>query len=178
MVNNAVDIDSNMTQPGWPDMVNAGLRHAQWHREDTEAFIARYLEIHELQARSARLDLDRLRYLIDDASGRLMSSFNLIGAYSESCMEAMPKNTDVAVAEINQAVDAAVSALQFQDMANQLVGHAIERIALLEKITESLARLPGVSADELTQALASTACARSVGPVEQACMAGGSVDLF
>jgi hypothetical protein len=75
-------------------------------------------------------------------------------------------------------VGEAVSALQFQDMANQLVGHAMQRIALLEKITASLARLPEASTDELTQALASTACARSVGPVEQACMAGGSVDLF
>ena len=72
----------------------------------------------------------------------------------------------------------AVSALQFQDMANQLVEHAVQRIELLERIAASLARLPHVSADDLTNEVEATVCARSAGPVEQACMSGGSVDLF
>ena len=59
-------------------MVNAaqpGLEYAQ-------PVIARFLEIHDAQARNARNELDRLRSLIDDASERLMSSFNEIGEIS------------------------------------------------------------------------------------------------
>ena len=72
----------------------------------------------------------------------------------------------------------AVTALQFQDMAQQLAGHAARRIEVLERITGPLARLPEASADELGEAVQGTVHERIDGPVEQACMDGGSVELF
>jgi DNA-binding transcriptional regulator YbjK len=149
-------------------MVNTG--HSSL--ENTQPVIARFLEIHGAQARSARSELDRLRSLIDDASERLMLSFGEIGEISARHIQ-REQMQDMAC-----AVDNAVSALQFQDMANQLVGHAVQRIELLERIAGSLRRLPDVSVEELTDAVDGTACARPDGPVEQACMSGGSVDLF
>lgn len=158
-------------------MVNAG--HSQsWRRgEDSREFLARYLEIHDAQARSARQDLDRLRGLIDDAAARLLTSFGAIEAFSRSRREAAPEGVDVSAQDIDRAVNGVVSAMQFQDMATQLVGHAAQRIALLERISESLGRLPEVSVEELTAAVAATTCGRR-SPVEQACMTGGSVELF
>lgn len=158
-------------------MVNAGHLQARRCEDDAQAFIARYLEIHESQARSARLDLDRLRGLINDASARLLASFDVIGAFSKSRREAAPEGPDVMTEDVERAVGNAISAMQFQDMAVQLVGHAAQRIALLEKISESLSRMPEASIDELAAAVAATTCGRR-SPVEQACMTGGSVELF
>jgi hypothetical protein len=159
-------------------MANAVHRQTGQYSKDAQAFIARYLEIHDAQARFARTELDRLRCLIDDASARLMASFDVISTLSGNGRKAVQTGSDAVTQDIVQAVDNAVSALQFQDMANQLVGHAVQRIELLEKITESLGRLPEVSVDELTQAVDATTCAHGAGPVDQACMTGGSVDLF
>lgn len=167
-----------MTRPEWTDVMYAGLWQARQRGEDAQVFIARYLEIHESQARSARLELDRLRCLINDASARLMTSFDVIAALSRNRRESVPNGPDAVAGDVERAVGNAVSALQFQDMATQLVGHAVQRIALLEKITESLGRLPEVSVDELTAAVAATTCEQHAGPVEQACMTGGSVELF
>ncbi len=171
-------IDGNMTRLEWIDVMHAGQWQARQRGEDVKAFIARYLEIHESQARSVRSELDRLRCLIDDASARLLTSFGVIGVFSANHRESVLNGRDVTAEDVERAVSNAVSALQFQDMATQLVGHAAQRIALLEKITEPLGRLPEVSVDELTAAVAATTCERHTGPVEQACMAGGSVELF
>lgn len=149
-------------------MVNA----AQPSLEDAQPVIARFLEIHDTQARSARAELDRLRSLIDDASERLMLSFDEIGEITARQVQQQQMK------DMERAVGNAVSALQFQDMANQLVGHAVKRIELLERVAASLARLPEVSVDDLTNEVEGTVCARDTGPVEQACMSGGSVDLF
>ncbi len=134
--------------------------------------LARFLEIHDTQASNARSELDRLRSLIDDAAERLMASFNEIGEIS--ARQVMPSPMQ----DMEQAVGEAVSALQFQDMANQLVGHAVRRIELLERIAASLTRLPDLSEDDLANEIAGSVCTRPNGPVEQACMSGGSVDLF
>lgn len=149
-------------------MVNA----EQTLHPDPQPVIARFIEIHDEQARSARAELDRLRSLIDDAAARLLSSFNVIGEISARQIERGQAQA------MEDAVGNAVSALQFQDMANQLVGHAVRRIEVLERIAASLGRLPEVSADELTRVIEGTACGRTQGPVAQDCMTGGSVDLF
>lgn len=144
---------------------------AQIDLKNTQAFIARFREIHDVQAQSAREELGRLRSLINDAGERLMSSFNVIAEISVR-RDAIPSG------EITEAVDNAMSALQFQDMAGQLVGHAVRRIELLERITEPLARFPESSVEELNNVVEGTVYDRDTGPVEQACMSGGSVDLF
>lgn len=159
-------------------MIHPGQRDGIERGDHAQTFIARYRHIHEFQASSARLDLDRLRSLINDASARLMTSFDVIGALAKNRRNSVPNGSDAVVGDVEQAVNSAVSALQFQDMATQLVGHAAQRIALLEKITESLGRLPEVSIDELTAAVAATNCEHHTGPVEQASVTGGSVELF
>jgi hypothetical protein len=156
-------------------MENQDATQSPHFADDAQAFVDRYLAIHDEQARSARSELDRLRSMIDDASQRLMSSFDVIREFSVSHRELVG---DVLTQDIDLAVGNAVSALQFQDMATQLLGHAAQRIALLEKISEPLGRLPQVSVAELTQALVGTPAERSSGPVAQACMTGGSVELF
>lgn len=140
--------------------------------DDTGPVIARFLEIHDAQTNSARSELTRLRSLIDDAAGRLMASFSEIGEISAR------DGAHNQAQDMERAVGNAISALQFQDMANQLVGHAAQRIELLERLAGSLARLPDVSEDDLNGEVAGTVCARADGPVAQACMTGGSVDLF
>ena len=155
-------------------MVNSG----ETGLESVQPFIARFLEIHDAQARSARSELGRLRSLIDDASDRLMASFGVIGELSAQQLASSQGAASEQAQDMERAVGNAVSALQFQDMANQLVGHAAQRIELLERIAESLRRLPDVSMEELTDAVEATVCARQDGPVAQACMTGGSVDLF
>lgn len=142
------------------------------------SFIAHYLEIHGMQARSVRSDLERLRSLIDDASERLMTSFGAIRALSAHYGEAGAGTGDVVMNDVERAVGDAISALQFQDMATQLVGHAAQRISLLEKISESLGRLPEASHDDLSSAVTEILEGRHTSPVEQACMDGGSVELF
>lgn len=171
-------IEGNMTRLEWTDVMHAGQRQTRQRGEDAQTFIARYLEIHESQTRSARSEMNRLRSLIDDASARLMTSFNVIGSLAKNRRESVPNGSDVAAEDVERAVGNAVSALQFQDMATQLVGHAVQRIELLEKITELLGRLPEVSVEELTAAVTETTCEQHTGPVEQACMTGGSVELF
>lgn len=145
----------------------------QLSADGAQAFLVRFLEIHGAQAQSARADLDRLQSLIADAGERLMTSFNQIGE-----LAVLQAPSADAANEIAEAVGAAVSALQFQDMAQQLAGHASRRIEVLERITGPLARLPDASAEELGAAVQGTVHERINGPVEQARMDGGSVELF
>lgn len=144
---------------------------------EEQVFIARYLEMHHTQAEHARGELDRLRGLIDDAYERLMSSFGAIGALTERSLDKQA-DADEVREDMDHAVGNAISALQFQDMANQLVGHAAKRIASLERLTDTLRRLPDASVDELAQAVADAGCERNFGPVEQESMASGSTELF
>lgn len=136
---------------------------------EAQAFIARFLGIHDAQTANARAELDRLRGLIDDAGCRLMASFDVIGATASRSDQAQA---------VEHAVGEAVSALQFQDMASQLIGHVAQRIAVLEQIAGLLIHMPEISVDDLSDAVAGTVVERNDGPVAQACVSGGSVDLF
>jgi methyl-accepting chemotaxis protein len=97
--------------------------------------------------------------------------------------------------EVAVNVGKAVSTLQFQDVASQLVGHTRKRVEQAEAMAQALAalapplaRLSGVDAGGCTPALAalervkeSVAQARartSANPVRQQSMQTGSVDLF
>jgi hypothetical protein len=107
-------------------------------------------------------DLERLKSLINDAGDRLLISFNQVAAVLPALASAEPQRTQVA-----EAVHAAVTALQFQDMATQLTGHAQRRLSVLED------RLRSLSAD----------AARGLQivhrhPVRQVEMSAGSIDLF
>ncbi len=107
-------------------------------------------------------DLERLKALINDAGDRLLISFNQVAAVLPGLATAEPQRTQVI-----EAVHAAVTALQFQDMATQLTGHAQRRLSVLEEQLRSL------SAE-------AARCLQIVHPhpVRQVEMSAGSIDLF
>jgi hypothetical protein len=107
-------------------------------------------------------DLERLKALINDAGERLMVSFNQVA----SMLPGMQFD-DVQRAQVDEAVRCAVTALQFQDMATQLTGHAQRRLLVLEERLRSLS-------DEAARGLQMV----QPHPVRQVQMTAGSIDLF
>jgi chromosome segregation ATPase len=105
-------------------------------------------------------DLERLKSLINDAGDRLLISFNQIAAVLPSLA-----STDSQRQQVRDAVHAAVTALQFQDMATQLTEHAQRRLSALEQ------RLPSERASQGLQII-------HPHPVRQVEMSAGSIDLF
>src|SRR5882757_820310 len=107
-------------------------------------------------------DLERLKSLINDAGERLMISFNQVA----SMLPGM--SFDAAQrARVDEAVRVAVTALQFQDVATQLTGHAQRRLSVLEERLRSLS-------DEAARGLQFV----QSHPVRQVEMSAGSIDLF
>jgi hypothetical protein len=107
-------------------------------------------------------DLERLKSLINDAGDRLLISFNQIAAVLPALA-----STDSQRQQVSDAVHAAVTALQFQDMATQLTAHAQRRLSDLEERVRSLS---GVAEQGLQMIHAH--------PVRQVEMTAGSIDLF
>jgi hypothetical protein len=107
-------------------------------------------------------DLQRLKVLIADAGDRLLASFDAVRAQLPALAgdEAQHRS-------LMRAVTGAVTALQFQDMATQLIQHAQRRLKVLQGCPESLAH----DTDPL---LAAT----RLQPVRQSAMGVGSIDLF
>jgi hypothetical protein len=111
-------------------------------------------------------DLDRLRRLLDDASESLMNHFT-------------QANDSLACGDVQQAhrtIGGAITALQFQDMASQLIVHTSKR---LRNCADRLARdAMGDDDDEGGgQAVIEDAPLRP-NPVTQDEMDAGSIDLF
>jgi len=107
-------------------------------------------------------DLERLKTLFSDAGERLMSSFNQFASL-EAAIARSPEDR----ARIASAIGSAVVALQFQDMATQLTGHAQRRLSALQECLHALARAPEEARlDSPPQ------------PVRQSGMSAGTVDLF
>ena len=105
-------------------------------------------------------DLERLKSLINDAGDRLLISFNQISAVLPALA-----STDAQRQQVSDAVHAAVTALQFQDMATQLTAHAQRRLTALEE------RLHSEQAPQGLQII-------HPHPVRQVEMTAGSIDLF
>jgi hypothetical protein len=107
-------------------------------------------------------DLERLKALVNDAAGRLLESFNEFVNLEPRSQRNLEER-----ARIQEAIAAAVTALQFQDMATQLTGHAQRRLVALETCLREMYG-DGVGGPLLQHAQ----------PVRQAEMSAGSVDLF
>jgi len=107
-------------------------------------------------------DLERLKALFNDAAGRLLGSFNEFAALERHAQRSSEERQ-----RIEAAIGNAVTALQFQDMATQLTGHAQRRLVALETCLRSLSRAS--SGGELLS---------HPQPVRQAEMSPGSIDLF
>jgi len=115
-------------------------------------------------------DLARLQSLLSDASASLLLHFDAAAQSLAGLPQALASHPGVDAAPLEQAlahVGGAVTALQFQDMASQLIAHAAQRLTLC--------------ADRLqthdTAAPAPAATLRA-NPVTQAEMDPGSIELF
>ena len=107
-------------------------------------------------------DLERLKTLVNDAAGRLLGSFNeIVALEDQACRNPEQRQ------RIDSAIGTAVTALQFQDMAIQLTGHAQRRLVALENCLRTMNG--GGSGDGLLE---------HSQPVRQSEMTAGSVDLF
>ena len=115
-----------------------------------------------LECEAIAADLERLKTLIADAGDRLMTSFNVVGT-----LVPRPAHSEEEQRRLAGAIATAVTALQFQDMANQLTSHAQGRLTILQ---ETLGRF----CDDVDPLLATT----RLQPVAQAGMGAGSIDLF
>ena len=107
------------------------------------------------------------------------------------------KEISLVTQDIEVEVNAAVTALQFQDLATQLIGHSEGRMTVMENVVAGLQRLPqlirvleergagggqaarmGELESELGAALEAMRAGRRHNPVVQADMGRGAVDLF
>jgi len=116
-------------------------------------------------------DLDRLQTLLADACDALMQSFHGAVGHLRTLREApaAPHRFDAAMSELGGAV----VALQFQDMASQLIQHSHRR---LRSCVDQLARQAFVDDDD-GPAVFEEAPLRP-NPVTQDEMDAGSVELF
>jgi hypothetical protein len=108
-------------------------------------------------------DLERLQRLLDDASNSLMGHFTGARQLIESAD----------VEQARQTLGGAITALQFQDMASQLIAHTTRR---LRNCADRLAR-DAMGDDEDGAAVVEEAPLRP-NPVTQDEMDAGSVELF
>lgn len=115
-----------------------------------------------LECEAIIADLERLKTMITDAGDRLLVSFNEVGALAAQKTRSEDDERRLALAVAN-----AVTALQFQDMANQLTGHAQRRLNSLQRALSTLS-------DGVDPLLANS----RLQPVRQAGMGAGSIDLF
>lgn len=124
-------------------------------------------------------DLDRLHTLLADACDTLMQRFynatEQIHALMDShSSEGDDKRDSVAYQSLMQELGGAVTALQFQDMASQLIVHTNHR---LRSCVDTLAREAFGDDDEDGASVVELPPQRP-NPVTQAEMDAGSIELF
>lgn len=85
---------------------------------------------------------------------------------------------DAVTEDIERTANEAITALQFQDIASQLVGHTAERLDVLDRMAGELVRLPEATVDEMGEALAAARGARRSNSVSQRNLGDGGAELF
>jgi hypothetical protein len=121
-------------------------------------------------------DLERLQRLLDDASQALMGHFTGATAHLEAALrelEGASQAHPATIREARQTLGGAITALQFQDMASQLIAHTTRR---LRNCADRLAS-EAFADDEDGLAVVEELPLRP-NPVTQDEMDAGSVDLF
>jgi hypothetical protein len=118
---------------------------------------------------TATNDLDRLQRLLADACDTLMRDF--CGASAQ--LDTLAGAEAAAIAALRGQLGSAVVALQFQDMASQLICHTARR---LRACADRIAR-QALPDDEDGEAVVETAPLRP-NPVTQDEMDAGSIELF
>jgi len=125
----------------------------------------------------ANHDLERLQRLLDDASETLSGHFYGASQQLNDAMRdatAQPGAEGQTLHEAMQNLSGAITALQFHDMATQLIGHTQRR---LRGCADRIARDAMGDDDEFAAAEISEIPERP-NPVTQDEMDAGSVDLF
>lgn len=124
---------------------------------------------------TATNDLERLHGLLADACDTLMLRFSSAVQQMEGLMQAATDHRiqTSELAPVMQSLGAAVTALQFQDMASQLIVHTNRR---LRNCADQLAR-DAMGDDEDGEAVVETPPLRP-NPVTQSEMDAGSIELF
>jgi hypothetical protein len=117
-------------------------------------------------------DLERLQRLLDDASHALMTHFTQATQRIEAALEAIEGETHV-MHEARHSLGGAITALQFQDMASQLITHTTRR---LRNCADRLAA-EAMGDDEDGVAVVEAPPLRP-NPVTQDEMDAGSIELF
>lgn len=124
----------------------------------------------------ANNDLERLQRLLDDASQALMQHFTYASDHMDAALvhlEASQQLEPPRIREARQTLASAITALQFQDMATQLIAHTTKR---LRNCADRLAR-DAMGDDEDGAAMVEDAPMRP-NPVTQDEMDAGSIELF
>jgi len=126
-------------------------------------------------------DLERLQRLLDDASQALMGHFTGASASLDAALREIDGSShahpfavsETRISEARQTLGGAITALQFQDMASQLIAHTTRR---LRNCADRLAS-DAFDGDEDGEAVVEELPLRP-NPVTQDEMDAGSVDLF
>lgn len=124
----------------------------------------------------ANNDLERLQRLLDDASQALLSHFTNAATHIEAALAQIEVAQGASTSSIHGArttIGGAITALQFQDMATQLIAHTTQR---LRSCADRLAQ-QAMGDDEGERALI-TPAPHAPNPVTQDEMDAGSVELF
>lgn len=122
-------------------------------------------------------DLERLQRLLDDASQALMSHFTGALSHIEEALghiAAARAGQPGAMADAKATLGGAITALQFQDMATQLIAHTTKR---LRNCADRLAH-DAMGGDEDGEAAYVEEMPMRPNPVTQDEMDAGSIELF
>lgn len=136
-------------------------------------FTATELQDHLLVANT---DLERLQRLLDDAAQALMRHFTYAAEHMDAALthlEATRQGEPPTIREARTTLASAITALQFQDMATQLIAHTTRR---LRSCADRLAR-DAMGDDEDGEALVEMAPLHP-NPVTQDEVDAGSIELF
>ena len=125
----------------------------------------------------ARNDLERLQRLLDDASTALIGHFAGATRHLDAVRLAVPTADPVALGELRSSLGSAITALQFQDLATQLIDHTSQR---LRSCVDQLGRdlFAGNDDDDDDDPCLLEAPPPRQNPVTQDEMDAGSVELF
>jgi len=149
------------------------VEQATPQRSNMPLMVAADLQDHLMVASN---DLERLQRLLDDASQALLSHFTGATAQLEAALEEVNHMTHASpntLHEARQTLAGAITALQFQDMASQLITHTTKR---LRNCADRLAS-DAFDGDEEGAAVIEALPLRP-NPVTQDEMDAGSIDLF
>ena len=125
---------------------------------------------------TASNDLERLQRLLSDASEALLGHFYGASGQLNHLLHAMSQHPELNTRELHDAMQhmaGAITAMQFQDMASQLIHHTNSR---LRNCADRLAA-ETMGDDEYGEAVVESAPLRP-NPVTQDEMDAGSVELF